>query len=178
MSNATELIQKDLEVRQKIEKSVQTTAKDVLDEVTLLAVTTYMRKGGGLPHPSILSIRTGRLARAVQEYNADNYKFTQTDKQIIAEKIVQSDYAAVHEYGIPEGTVITPKQRAYFWFRYLESGKTDKMWMFLAKKVKVSRPKRSFIEPSLKNVDVARIFAENIQENTKDDPNIEVIIGT
>ena len=52
------------------------------------------------------------------------------------------------------------------------------MWMFLAKKVKVSRPKRSFIEPSLKNVDVARIFAENIQENTKDDPNIEVIIGT
>lgn len=55
-------------------------------------------------------------------------------------------YSAVHEYGL-ENQVITDRQRAFFWWKYSETG--EGMWRALALSKTYTIPARPYLRPAI-----------------------------
>jgi len=66
--------------------------------------------------------------------------------------VVGTDYAAVHEFGLPKGGKgihsATAKQIRFFWAKWLETG--EGMWKALALKKGYTIPPRPYFQPAIK----------------------------
>lgn len=80
---------------------------------------------------------------------------------------VYSVYAAVHEYGLRDQR-ITPRQRAFFWAKYSETG--NGMWKALALSPSYTIPARPYVRPAIDTEALAAVktigvtFASKIRE--------------
>jgi len=71
-------------------------APEILQQIAVKSVAG-MRKQTGAPDTVKLSVRTGDLARAVQDKEGD--RITKSDVEILAERIVKNRYASINQYG-------------------------------------------------------------------------------
>lgn len=142
-------------------------AHDIMEQVGVIAVAKYMVHGSGLPQEK-LTIRTGALAKAVQDFNYNNSFENDSLNNITVERSVNSKYAAIHEYGgkIPLSEIA---RRAMF-ARLRASGQynRDKARIGQGKKAFADMPPRPYIRPTIEVIDWIKIVKKNIRDVFKD----------
>jgi len=98
--------------------------------------------------------KTGKLARSI-EFKS-KFHGRSVVAQLIAGRRPKADYAGLHEEGGTVTPKVTPKSRGYFFFKYYESGKSDKRWLMMAITKKpvmvIDIPARPYLKPALKRI--------------------------
>ena len=144
-------------------------SSELLKSLLVYSVAKNMRKRGRIPDSTMLTIRSGALARAIQsDENIEQKGTSLSDGVISAEKGIESRYASVHEYG---GTFPLRNNQLRAMFgrlkrdkQYDESkvkprGTSDRTYTF---------PPRPFIRPSIEHFSadltpLKRIIKANLQ---------------
>lgn len=115
--------------------------------------SNYFLKGGGLPSPSQVTDRTGRLLDAVMggsgairkvEFQGDTAKITIGVSGVIV------PYATLQEKGGVR--IVTAKMKRFFWAKYYEGAEPRSMWSALRFKNLIKFPPRPFLEPAVRDV--------------------------
>lgn len=139
------------------EEKIYEAGQEILSQIGIVSQSQFMKRGGNVDN--ILSIRSGRLARAVlgglnqREQEGINTITIQGDTAII-NKGVRVPYAALHELGgIRE---ITQRMRKFFWAKFFET--QDTKWIAMARSNQLVFPARPYLAPAVYSVDIKEIL--------------------
>jgi hypothetical protein len=119
--------------------------------------SNYFLKGGGLPSPSQVTDRTGRLLDAVMggrgairkvEFQGDTAKITIGVSGAIVPYVTLQEKGGVR--------IVTAKMKRFFWHKFFEAtiigDPKREMWSALRFKNLIKFPPRPFLEPAVRDV--------------------------
>lgn len=139
------------------ETELRKAGEEILNRIGIKSQSYFL--SGGLPSPSQVTSRTGKLLNAVLggqggirefQFSGDIARFT------IGVSGATVPYAVLHEKG---GTrIVTEKMRRFFWAKYFETSiygdPQRSMWSALRFKNTILFPKRSYLEPAVNDIAV------------------------
>ena len=166
-------------IRQGIWEGLALSSPDIM-QVWTVRMVAQMKAFAGYPSPPPISIRSGRLARAIQGVAESTDGLKKTDTEITYERTLQVPYAAISEYG--KSVDATDKMRKAMFAKLKLSGhyRKDAARIGMGIKGKFEHNPYYFVRDSIEQMTADMIepaVEKHVTEQLNKIPNLEVVIG-
>uniref|UniRef100_A0A6M3IY43 Uncharacterized protein n=1 Tax=viral metagenome TaxID=1070528 RepID=A0A6M3IY43_9ZZZZ len=172
MSDIQEWIKK---IERGIWDGLASSSKDVMD-VWAVFMVSRMKSDQGYKATAPPSIKSGRLARAIQGMADSSDGGVVDDNAIVYERTLKIPYAWMLEKG---GNInVTDRMKKMFLWKYSQT--KEKKWAYMAFAKTLNHPALNYIQDSITGMSVEKIEApirRHLETELNKIPNLEVTIG-
>ncbi len=173
MSNVQDISGWIDKIKQGVWTAFGSSSKDIMNTWAVFIVSR-MKSGQDYPAIKPPAIKSGKLARAIQDGSTDDG--IMEDDVIVYERTIKVPYAWMIEEG---GSVpVTPRMKSFFLWKYSQT--KEKKWKYMAFAGTLRHPALDYIKDSILGMTVDKIepaISRHLEAELNKIPNLEVIIG-